>query len=336
MMTSLLNGIMMGVVFQLSENWEFLKNSKSHRQLLLDVHFLMEIAKAGDYYSDNLMIAVSDLMKIMKLESSTKELHPNSEITEEEWASHAAKMAFNTLFEAKIPSRSPSICSSSIEDDQTVVGTDTTNASMDEHDVDDFITISMEDFGRDCSILGSTASQTEMRGLTDIDEPESGSVEIQLFGVLEKLEFEGNSKHQDGRVNVLNSADSERKNFGPVNGSSDALAGEAILVLQTGEGGHEISRIKVQHSKENDQNDRTEAEDAVNTGEAQHFEGMLLASNDEELSPEINSGEDRINRVTGGADRFKHSRGTEKFKPGQIADVVGKNKLERSTRPLGQ
>lgn len=351
MMTSLLNGIMMGVIFQLSENWEFLKNSKSHRQLLLDVHFLVEIAKAGDYYSDNLMVAVSDLMKIMKLESLTEELHPNSEINEQEWAFHAAKMAFKTLFEAKIVSRSTSICSSSIEDDPAAFGTDATNASIDELDVDDFIPISAEDFERDCSILGSTASQPEMRGLTCIDESESN--EFQLFGVLVKPEIERNSEHRDGMVN-----DSDRKNFGPVNGSSDALAGEAILVLQTGDDGHEISRIEVQHSEENGQNDRTEAEDVVNRGEVLRFEGKLLAGNDKDLSQEktfggeslsgdhitrvgnnagysleTNGGKDGINRATGGADRFKHFRGTERSNPGQITDFVEKNKLGRSTIP---
>ncbi|XP_020590435.1 exocyst complex component EXO84A-like [Phalaenopsis equestris] len=102
MTNNLLNGILLSVICRLSENLEFLQSTKSHKQLLLDVHFLMEMAMVGGYFSENLIVAALDLMAIMKEKLSANEFHLNSEIPEEQWASNAAKLAIKTLLEAEI------------------------------------------------------------------------------------------------------------------------------------------------------------------------------------------------------------------------------------------
>ncbi|KAH0470252.1 hypothetical protein IEQ34_001810 [Dendrobium chrysotoxum] len=185
MMNSLLNGIMMTVIFRLSESWEFLQGTKNHKQLLLDVHFMMEIARVGGYLSDNLMAAALDFIAIMKGELYREEFHLNSEISEEEWASNAAKLAIKTLFEAEIPeTKSKYNPPVDIFNKCTEDNCEGTQAGMDgfkvyEEDVlgtgDSSVTVDGEFF---FSMEDSTRVKTQIKIIQPLQNPITGAIDL--------------------------------------------------------------------------------------------------------------------------------------------------------------
>ncbi|KAJ6831413.1 exocyst complex component EXO84B-like [Iris pallida] len=71
-------------------------------QVRLDIHFLMEISRIGEYFSDDLMGAALDLITQLDAAFAISESDPNGAVPDERWGADAARLAIRKLLEAEV------------------------------------------------------------------------------------------------------------------------------------------------------------------------------------------------------------------------------------------
>eukprot|EP00268_Persea_americana_P063468 TRINITY_DN8236_c0_g1_i11.p1 TRINITY_DN8236_c0_g1~~TRINITY_DN8236_c0_g1_i11.p1 ORF type:complete len:636 (-),score=181.13 TRINITY_DN8236_c0_g1_i11:956-2863(-) len=103
----LLRELMESVFFWLSNNefWTIdgessvAEQSNGFEKFLLDMQFIVEIARFGGYFSENLMDASLGLIERMEMEFLAAGLNPHSDILYDGWAAKAAKAAIDKLLQ---------------------------------------------------------------------------------------------------------------------------------------------------------------------------------------------------------------------------------------------
>ncbi|KAG0477729.1 hypothetical protein HPP92_012448 [Vanilla planifolia] len=332
-------------ILWLSESWQFFKNTRSHIQLLLDVHFLIEIARLEVQDPNDLMVEALDLAANMSLELSKK--HPKSEFPDEVLAANAAKAAIKTILETEVAEpdedcSNPVICTTYIEDEQAAAGADTSNDRLNE-------TI----FTDNLYVEDSTNILAEESGW-NLDLLKADS-ELETGEYLKNIESVGSLERQDGNVNVVNLSNSyeafaqvdcfsfETLVDGPL--PAPRIIGlvsctnetDACLSATDGQSSNDdkICMLDSQHSNENPSN----AVEFENDG----TQGM--DSSGEKISGDQGRGDHYLKYPSERKERPKHGGSTERFKPrkaseklkhGQAVDSSGKNRKGKTTRPLWQ
>ncbi|KAJ0966524.1 hypothetical protein J5N97_023441 [Dioscorea zingiberensis] len=114
MLEKLLKELMKAMIIWLSDNLNFWKDTEHgsgqcscFEQFHLDVDFLVEVARLGGYFSDDLLTAVMDLLaqiedKFTECESDAKSGAADDDAPDDDWSSDAAKLAIEKLLEVEM------------------------------------------------------------------------------------------------------------------------------------------------------------------------------------------------------------------------------------------